>query len=56
MKLGVLRIDVDIATIDETKQTLRQFPEVFCGIGKLKLKQVTLHVAPKVKPVAQPLR
>ena len=57
MKLGVLRIGVDIATVAETKQTLRQqFPEVFSGIGKLKSKQVTLHVDPKVKPVAQPLR
>ena len=56
MKLGVLRIGVDIATA-ETKQTLwQQFPEVFCGIGKLKSKQVTLHVDPKVKPVAQPSR
>ena len=57
MKLGVLRIGVDIATVAETKQTLQQqFPEVFSGIGKLKSKQVTLHVDPKVKPVAQPLR
>ena len=37
MKLGVLRIGVDIATVAETKQTLpQQFPEVFSGIGKLK--------------------
>ena len=57
MKLGVLRIGVDVATVAETKQTLQQqFPEVFNGIGKLKSKQVTLHVDPKVKPVAQPLR
>ena len=56
MKLGVLRIGVDIATVAETKQTLqRQFPEVFSGIGKLKSKQVTLRVDPKVKPVDQPL-
>ena len=34
MKLGVLRIGVDIATVAETKQTLRQqFLEVFIGIG-----------------------
>ena len=57
MRLGVLRIGVDIASVAETKQTLqRQFPEVFSGIGKLKSKQVTLYVDPKVKPVAQPLR
>ena len=57
MKLGVLKIGVDIATDAEAKQTLKQqFPEVFSGIGKLKSKQVTLHVDPNVKPVAQPLR
>ena len=50
-------MSVDITTVAETKQTLQQqFPEVFSGIGKLKSKQVTLHVHPKVKPVAQPLR
>jgi len=57
MKLGVLKIGVDIATVGETKETLQQkFPEVFSGIGKLKSKQVTLHIDPSVKPVAQPLR
>ena len=57
MKLGVLRIGVDVATVAETTQTLQQqFSEVFSGIGKLKSKQVTLHLDPKVKPVAQPLR
>ena len=57
MKLGVLKIGVDIATVVETKQILQQkFPEVFGGIGKLKSKQVTLHIDPAVKPVAQPLR
>nr|XP_058952093.1 uncharacterized protein K02A2.6-like [Pocillopora verrucosa] len=57
MRLGVLKIGVDIATIAEGKQTLQQkFPEVFSGIGKLKSKQVTLHIDETVKPVAQPLR
>ena len=57
MKLGVLKIGVGIATVAEAKQTLQQqFPEVFSGIGKLKSKQVTLHVGPNVKPVPQPLR
>ena len=51
------KIGVDIATVAEAKQTLKQqFPEVFSGIGKLKSKQLTLHVDPNVKPVAQPLR
>ena len=57
MKLGVLRIGVDVATVAEIKQTLQQqFSEVFSGTRKLNSKQVTLHVDPKVKPVAQPLR
>ena len=57
IKLGELRIGVEIARVAETKQTPQQrFPEVFSDIGKLKSKQVTLHVNPKVKPVAQPLR
>lgn len=57
IKLGVLRIGVDIATATGTRQTLQQqFPEVFSGIGKLRSKQVTLHVDPNVKPVPQPLR
>jgi len=57
MKLGVLKIGVDIATVAKAKQTLQQqFPEVFSGVGKLKSKQVTLHIDPNVKPVAQPLR
>ena len=34
----------------------QQFPEIFSRIGKLKSKQVTLHVDPKLKLVAQPLR
>lgn len=29
---------------------------MFSGIGKLRFKQVTLHIDPAVKPVAQPLR
>ena len=53
MKLDVLKIGVDIVTVVETKQILQQkFPEVFGGIGKLKSKQVTLHIDPAVKPVA----
>lgn len=57
MKLGVLKIGVDIAMVVETQQMLQQkFPEMFSGIGKLSSKQVTLHIDPAVKPVAQPLR
>ena len=57
MKLGVLKKGVDIATVVKTKQILqKKFSEVFSGIGKLKSKQVKLHIDPEVKPVAQPLR
>lgn len=55
MKLGMLKIGVDIATVAETKRTLQQrFPEVFRGIRKS--KQVTLDIDQAVKPVAQLLR
>ena len=57
MRLGVLRIGADIASVRETKQTLQQkYPEVFSGVGKLKTRHVSLHINPEVKPVAQPLR
>lgn len=55
MKLGTLRIGIDIAAVSEA-QLQSQYPEVFSGVGKLKSRQVALHIDPKVKPVAQPLR
>lgn len=33
-----------------------QYSEVFNGVGKLKTKQVKLHIDPEVEPVAQLLR
>ena len=35
---------------------VRKYPNVFEGIGKLKDYQLTLHINPEVKPVAQALR
>ena len=56
-KLGMLKIGVDIAAVAETSQLLKQqYPEVFSGVGKLNTKQISLHIDPEVKPVAQPLR
>ena len=57
MALGASKIGVDVAAATETKQMLQQqYPEVFHGVGKLKTRQVTLHIDPEVEPVAQPLR
>ena len=57
IKLGVLMIGVGVAVVTSTNQALQQqYPEVFNGIGKLKGKQITLDIDPKVKPVVQPYR
>ncbi|KAJ8363309.1 hypothetical protein SKAU_G00121400 [Synaphobranchus kaupii] len=57
MKLGVLKIGVDVAAVVDIKQSLeQQYPKLFQGVGKLNSKQVSLHINPDVKPVAQPLR
>lgn len=57
MRLGVLGIGADIAAVTDIKQTLQQqYPKVFSGVGKLKTRQVSLHIIQEVKPVAQPLR
>ena len=54
---GVLRIGANIAAITSTKQRLQQqYPEGFSGVRKLKTRQVSLHINPEVKQVAQPLR
>ena len=53
MNLGVLKTVVNIAKVAETTQTLQeQFLEVFSDVGKLKTRQVTLHIYLEVKPVA----
>ena len=57
MKVGLLKINVDIATVAKTKQKLLQkYPDAFSWIAKSKTKQITLHIDPAVKPVAQPLK
>ena len=44
MRLGVLRVDANIAAITSTKQTLQQqYPEEFSGVEKLKTRRVSLH-------------
>ena len=55
IKLGTLKIGIDIASISE-REIKAQLPEVFNGVGKLKSRQVTLHIDPRVKPVAKPPR
>lgn len=56
-EVGALKIGEDVAAIMDISQVLqRQYPEVFNGVGKLKTRQVKLHIDPEVEPVAQPLR
>lgn len=59
--LGVLKIGIDIAAVNTSSQTIgevlkEKYPEVFSGVGKLKDRALQLHIAPNVKPVAQPIR
>ena len=63
IKLGVLKIGVDVAAINESvndasvkEKIVNEFPDVFKGIGRLKDRQVKLHTKESVEPVAQPLR
>lgn len=56
-RLGVLKIGTDVFAVSDLRQVLQQqYPEVFKGVGKLKTRQVRLHINPEVRPVAQPLR
>ena len=42
MKLGMLKIGVDIAMVTETSQLLKQqYTEVFSGAGKINIKQIS---------------
>ena len=57
MKLNVLKIGIDVAAVTDLDcEIRRQYLSVFQGVGKLKSKQVTLHIDTSVQPVAQPLR
>lgn len=55
--LDALRIGPVVSAISSVEENLQQqYPEVYNGIGKLNTKQITLHIDPNIKPVAQPLR
>lgn len=56
MKLGVLKIGVDVAMVSDKPKIQDMYPELFQGVGKLNTHQVKLHVNKTVEPVAQPLR
>ena len=59
MKVGVLKIQLPkepVRHIRTGHDLVRKYPNVFEGIGKLKDYQLTLHINPEVKPVAQALR
>ena len=52
-ELAILKLEIN-AIKEET--LLRDFPECFKGVGKLKGFQAMLHIDESVKPVAQKLR
>ena len=55
--LDVLRIGPVVSAISSVEENLQQqYPKVYNGIGKFNTKQVTLHIDPNIKPVAQALR
>ena len=56
IKLGVMKVGINVAAVDNREQFREEFPEVFDGLGKLKDTVVTLHINPDVTPLAQPLR
>lgn len=57
VKLGVLRIGANVAVVNDVKSMIQQkYPKLFCGVGKLNTKQISLHIDSTVTPVAQPLR
>ncbi|XP_014678291.1 PREDICTED: uncharacterized protein LOC106818084 [Priapulus caudatus] len=56
-KLGVLKIGIEIAALSDVASDIqRLYPDVFHGVGKLKTRQVIIHIDHTVPPVAQPLR
>ena len=61
--LNVLRVDppsspqaYSITSEGTSAHIVKNFPDVFTGVGKLKYYQLKLHVNKDVKPVAQPVR
>ncbi|KAJ8352968.1 hypothetical protein AAFF_G00126820 [Aldrovandia affinis] len=56
MKLGVLKIGVDVAAVVDKQSLEQQYPKLFQGVGKLNSKQVSLHINPeeeRVRAVAE---
>ena len=56
VKLGILKVGLNIATVSSEMSWQDKYPQVFDGVGKLKNRQVRLHIDESVSPVAQPLR
>ena len=54
--LGVLRIGLNVNTVNSYNDLKEEFKPVFEGIGKLRDRQIELQINPEVKPVAQPMR
>ena len=64
-QLDVLRVgpggdEINLTAPDSVdagvQRLVEQFPECFAGVGLLRDLQVSLHIDPSVKPVAQPVR
>ncbi|KAJ8407410.1 hypothetical protein AAFF_G00279840 [Aldrovandia affinis] len=56
MKLGVLKIGVDVAAVVDKQSLEQQYPKLFQGVKKLNSKQVSLHINPeeeRVRAVAE---
>ena len=59
LELGVLKLQVpgvSVRNVVGKSELLAKYSDVFKGVGKLENYQLTLHIDPSVKPVAQPLR
>lgn len=52
VKLGLLKIGLNIKTSKITRYK-NKYPNLFNGIGKLKGKQVQLHINENISPIAQ---
>ena len=56
-ELGVLKIGAEIATVRDVSQKIHeQYPELFTGVRKLNIHQVTLHIHKDFDPISQPMR
>ena len=55
MEEKLLKLGVQVYTLQSKEVIMSDYKEVFDGVGKLKDCQVKLHVNPNVPPVAQPV-